>query len=233
LARVAAGGEARSERSGLSAQSGYDPASGRFTQEDPIGLGGGINLYGFAGGDPITFSDPFGLCPPADDKMSDCPKNLGPVLGAGCPAISDACNSAPLVPKTTKEAVVRGAVLLGAAGAGLGLTAVLDFVVGGGATATAATLPVVASAAPKLEALAERFGMTADEIITTAVNNGQKLVDLARGGNINALLARPDGAAGFIRVTLDPTMQRVISAGLMRANSVANGIASGRFLPIP
>lgn len=23
-----------------------------------------MNLYGFAGGDPINFSDPFGLCPP-------------------------------------------------------------------------------------------------------------------------------------------------------------------------
>jgi len=39
----------------------YDPASGRFTQEDPIGLAGGFNLYGFAAGDPVTFSDPFGL----------------------------------------------------------------------------------------------------------------------------------------------------------------------------
>ena len=34
-----------------------------FTQEDPIGLAGGLNLYGYAGGDPINFSDPFGLCP--------------------------------------------------------------------------------------------------------------------------------------------------------------------------
>jgi RHS repeat-associated protein len=28
----------------------YDPASGRFTQEDPIGLAGGVNSYGFAEG---------------------------------------------------------------------------------------------------------------------------------------------------------------------------------------
>jgi RHS repeat-associated protein len=40
----------------------YDSQSGRFTQEDPIGLAGGLNLYGFAGGDPVNFSDPFGLC---------------------------------------------------------------------------------------------------------------------------------------------------------------------------
>jgi len=42
----------------------YDPATGRFTQEDPIGLAGGLNAYGFAAGDPVNYSDPFGLCPP-------------------------------------------------------------------------------------------------------------------------------------------------------------------------
>ena len=41
----------------------YDPRTGRFTQLDPIGLAGGLNLYGFGGGDPVNFSDPFGLCP--------------------------------------------------------------------------------------------------------------------------------------------------------------------------
>src|SRR5439155_4567111 len=39
----------------------YDPKTGRFTQEDPLGLAGGLNLYGFAGGDPVNFSDPFRL----------------------------------------------------------------------------------------------------------------------------------------------------------------------------
>ena len=40
----------------------YDPSSGQFTQADPIGLAGGLNLYGFAEGDPVNYSDPFGLC---------------------------------------------------------------------------------------------------------------------------------------------------------------------------
>jgi RHS repeat-associated protein len=39
----------------------YDPGSARFTQEDPIGLAGGLNLYGFANGDPVGYSDPYGL----------------------------------------------------------------------------------------------------------------------------------------------------------------------------
>jgi RHS repeat-associated protein len=40
----------------------YDPKQGRFTQEDPIGLAGGLNLYGFANSDPVNYADPFGLC---------------------------------------------------------------------------------------------------------------------------------------------------------------------------
>jgi RHS repeat-associated protein len=51
----------------------YDPATGQFTQQDPIGLAGGLNQYGYANGDPVNFSDPFGLCPPADDNLYDCP----------------------------------------------------------------------------------------------------------------------------------------------------------------
>ena len=44
----------------------YDPGTGRFTQEDPIGLAGGMNAYGFATGDPVNFSDPFGLAAEAE-----------------------------------------------------------------------------------------------------------------------------------------------------------------------
>lgn len=52
-----------------------DPATGRFTQEDPIGLAGGLNLYGFAGGDPVNATDPFGLKECwrwSDPKSADC-----------------------------------------------------------------------------------------------------------------------------------------------------------------
>jgi RHS repeat-associated protein len=40
----------------------YDPATGQFTQADPIGIAGGLNTYGFANGDPVSYSDPYGLC---------------------------------------------------------------------------------------------------------------------------------------------------------------------------
>jgi RHS repeat-associated protein len=51
----------------------YDPQTGRFTQEDPVGLAGGLNLYGYAGGDPVNYSDPFGLCV----AVVDCPITIG------------------------------------------------------------------------------------------------------------------------------------------------------------
>jgi RHS repeat-associated protein len=66
--------ESRRDKSGLSYMRNryYDPATGRFTQEDPIGLAGGLNLYGFAGGDPVNFSDPFGLCKVQDKIAGNC-----------------------------------------------------------------------------------------------------------------------------------------------------------------
>ena len=41
----------------------YDPATGTWIQEDPMGVAGGVNLYRFNNGNPVSFGDPLGLMP--------------------------------------------------------------------------------------------------------------------------------------------------------------------------
>jgi RHS repeat-associated protein len=39
----------------------YDPSTGRWLTRDPMGYGGGVNLYGYCGNDPGNRVDPSGL----------------------------------------------------------------------------------------------------------------------------------------------------------------------------
>ena len=103
----------------------YDAEVGRFISEDPIGFGGGINLYAYVGGNPINLIDPSGLV--AADLLSGgepliqiaahsgaCWNSLGAAGGYGsCGGSSIGCgSSAPnfiVSPSGTAYPVPRGA----------------------------------------------------------------------------------------------------------------------------
>jgi RHS repeat-associated protein len=64
----------------------YDPDLGRFLSEDPLGIAGGLNLYAYAGNDPVNRRDPTGLdeCPGngIEDLHKEDPGKKGPQVFA-------------------------------------------------------------------------------------------------------------------------------------------------------
>jgi RHS repeat-associated protein len=110
----------------------YDPASGRFTQPDPIGIAGGLNSYAYANGDPVNNRDPFGLCPKdvggdgKSERLDDCEKGtsgyyaytvaegegtvVNTVLGLGASCGESAyCEGAAIALAATTVGMVAGA----------------------------------------------------------------------------------------------------------------------------
>jgi len=60
----------------------YDPSTGRFLSEDPLGVKVDLNFYRYVQNNPINATDPSGLCPPA--VLCDCTFTSGLIRFTGC-----------------------------------------------------------------------------------------------------------------------------------------------------
>lgn len=60
----------------------YDPGLGKFMSEDPIGISGGLNLYAYAGNDPVNAADPSGMltCVPHAYRVPVTTQYIGGVV---------------------------------------------------------------------------------------------------------------------------------------------------------
>jgi len=164
--------ESKRDKSGLDFKRNryYDPQTGRFTQEDPLGLAGGLNLYGFAAGDPVNYSDPFGLCVPPVTPL--CLVAYGILIGStvfvGTRVAYNAAAGLPLAENAQSD-LARGAIAGGGVGVGAAATTTVE------ATTIATAGRVAGSATGAAGALGSRA-----EAIANLRNLGPETVGMLR-----------------------------------------------------
>lgn len=92
-------------------------------------------------------------------------------------------------------------------------------------------MKLIGSAEAKLSKLSSQFGKTSGEILEYVQQNGRPLLDTV-SGNINYVAKKFGDAEGYIRITAEPTLNRIISAGQNTVRNIVNGIEKGRFKEI-
>jgi RHS repeat-associated protein len=78
----------------------YDPAVGGYPESDPIGLmGGSLSTYAYAGGNPISNSDPSGLVSPVEEWQFAQSIQPSPIqIVRGTPANACTCHTSAGAP---------------------------------------------------------------------------------------------------------------------------------------
>lgn len=165
--------------------------------QDPIGLAGGVNLYSYAGNNPIAWSDPFGLCDKGDP---------------GCPLIEAV---AALLKPVEKPMLIAATVVVNLPLLGAGGGAAVGRVAQAGITANRARgLAAEAGVARQITAaggtilgshVAARTsqGLRVMDHLVQAADGSMVAVEVKAGGGVrNALQLAKDGEMATEGATL-------------------------------
>ena len=202
----------------------YDPRHGRFQQRDPSEFADTYNLYEYAASRVTVLTDPTGAF--LVDTLATIGLRTYRFVITSTPAVAVRAAVARFATALSIRSILVTAALTRGGDAGR-IAAYLQRVQAFFANLTLSS-PTSFSGSVKLADLGRRFSTPVTALVRDVLNNGIRFLDQSTG-NINVWLQK-DGY--FVRITLDPSGSRIISAGLNRLRDIFGGIERGRFIPL-
>jgi RHS repeat-associated protein len=197
----------------------YDPATGKWLQEDPMGVAGGVNLYGYNGNDPNSFGDPFGLEPDPCKGVLSCVAAIAKMEARGVLAGMD---------------LTRTGVSANEGGAGfiLGRIAAAAIPEGGAEAAVAGEAGGGAELGFSAHQAVENVGRGITQpMAATAVRMGQKFADAKWPGTVAHVVSGGMASGKDLYVVTDATSTKVVTAMVRRFNPATTLNGTLRWTP--